>query len=213
VQDHLKTNEAELKGRAAFKRGDCEWWKFTWPLHKDFYDRDKLFCPYLATSNRFALDINNRYLGLTDTTVLFDNEQTEDLRYFLALLNSTLLTFRFRFIGKLKAGGVLEYFWNSVSQLPIRRIKLQSGPEKKAHDALVELADRACLLSEQMTEAQTGQDQEVFARQIRAVEESIDAIVYELYGITKEEQLLVENVFAGAGSYLPEAPDDPTTEA
>ena len=31
VKSHLKNHEDELKKRAAYQRGDCEWWKYTWP--------------------------------------------------------------------------------------------------------------------------------------------------------------------------------------
>jgi type I restriction-modification system DNA methylase subunit/predicted type IV restriction endonuclease len=72
VQGHLKIHEGELKARAAYQRGDCEWWRYTWPLHKGYLMQDKLYCPYLATHNRFALDEQQQYLGLTDTTVLYD---------------------------------------------------------------------------------------------------------------------------------------------
>ena len=75
-------------------------------------------CRYLAVSNRFALDTNKEYLGLTHTTVLFENGQPEDLKYILGLLNSQLLSFRFQSIAKLKSGGIREYFWNSVSKIP-----------------------------------------------------------------------------------------------
>ncbi|PZS32329.1 MAG: restriction endonuclease subunit M, partial [Pseudonocardiales bacterium] len=114
---HLTAHRQELEKRAAYRRGNCEWWQWTWPLHKEYFERDKIYCPYLATRNRFALETSQSLLGLTDTTVLFDNEQPEDLRYLLGLLNSKLLTYRFRYIGKLKSGGILEYFWNSISKL------------------------------------------------------------------------------------------------
>ena len=120
IQDHLRFFEQPLRARAAHRRGDCEWWKYTWPLHKHLYNRERILCPYLAPENRFALA--GDFLGLSDTTVLFDNGQPEDLRYILALLNSRLLNFRFRSIGKVKTAGMREYFWNTVSRLPIRRI-------------------------------------------------------------------------------------------
>jgi hypothetical protein len=34
VQDHLTSYEGKLKARAAYQRGNCEWWRYTWPLHK-----------------------------------------------------------------------------------------------------------------------------------------------------------------------------------
>ena len=142
VQSYLRRHRAELEERAAFRRGDCEWWKYTWPLHSELYGRPWLLCPYLAPFNRFALDAVQQYLGLTDTTVLFANDQPEDLRYLLALLNSKLLTFRFRSIGKLKSDGILEYFWNSISKLPVRRIDLSDSTDKATYNQILRLVDQ-----------------------------------------------------------------------
>jgi hypothetical protein len=68
-----------------------------------FNDRPRILSPYLATSNRFALDESRGFLGLTDTTILYDNSQPEDLRWFVGFLNSKALTFRVRGIAKLKS--------------------------------------------------------------------------------------------------------------
>ncbi len=74
------------------------------------------------------METSRSLLGLTDTTVLYDNDQPEDLRYILGLLNSTLLTYRFRFIGKLKSAGILEYFWNSLFDRGHRHFRMRQGP-------------------------------------------------------------------------------------
>ena len=139
VQKFLNTHAAALKERAAFQRGNCLWWRYTWPLHKELYSRSKILCPYLSSENRFALDDDCTYIGLTDTTVLFENNQPEHLFYLLGLLNSRLLTFRYKSIGKLKSGGIFEYFWNGISKLPIHRINLSNQMDKSCHDRMVQL--------------------------------------------------------------------------
>ena len=192
VQQYLRAHEAELKARAAYKRSDCDWWRYTWPLHKEHLLRRKLYCPYLATYNRFAMDAEQKYLGLTDTTVLFESKQPEDLQYFLGLLNSRLLTFRFRYIGKLKSGGIIEYFWNSVSKLPIHRIDFSNPSEKAQHDKLVTLVDSMLELQKKYREARMEIDKELYEQRIKVVDAQIDRLVYDLYGLTEEEIGIVE---------------------
>lgn len=192
IQKHLQENADKLKNRAAHRRGNCEWWKYTWPLHKEYYDRPRILCPYLAAENRFALDTNREFLSLTDTTVAFENKQPESLLYLLGLLNSKLLTFRFRSIGKLKSGGILEYFWNSISKIPIRRIDFGKRQEKTDHDKLVSLVESMLALHKQLTAAKTPHEQENLKRQIDATDRQIDKLVYELYGLTDEEINVVE---------------------
>ena len=192
LQSHLLKHTDELKARAAFQRGDCDWWRFTWPLHKECYNRQKLLCPYLASSNRFAIDTTREFLGLTDTTVLFENGQRENLLYLLGLVNSRLLTFRFRSIGKLKGGGIYEYFWNSISRLPIRRIDFADKKGKAAHDRMVKLVDSMLALHKQLAAAKPEAQKTVVQRQIDATDAEIDRLVCDLYGLTADEIAIVE---------------------
>ena len=193
LQKHLTAHSSELKDRAAYKRGDCEWWTFTWPLHQEYYDRKRLICPYLATSNRFALDAQREFLSLTDTTVLFENGQEEELLYLLGLLNSRLLSFRFKSIGKLKSGGIYEYFWNSVSQLPIRRIDFSKTTEKTKHDRMVKLVSVMQTLQEQLASVKSAAQKVIIERQFESTDASIDRLVYDLYGLTDDEIATVED--------------------
>jgi hypothetical protein len=192
LQAHLKANESALKKRAAYLRGNCEWWRYTWPLHKEWYARPRLLCPYLSTGNRFALDSNKQFIGLTDTTMLFDNDQAEDLRYLLGLLNSALMTFRYKAIGKLKSGGILEYFWNGISRIPVRRVDFSDQQDRARHDRLVALVEQMLQLHRDLAAAKTAHDKTLAERQIAVTDKQIDRQVYELYGLTEEEILMVE---------------------
>src|SRR5207247_10229261 len=69
----------------------------------------------------------------------FPTRRSSDLhRYLLALLNSRLLTFRFRGLGKLTGPKMWESFDNSIAELPIRRIDFDTD-EVGIHDRLVDL--------------------------------------------------------------------------
>lgn len=194
VRNYLLENADDLKARAAYKRGDCEWWKYTWPLHKEYWSRNKLICPYMAKSNRFAIDTNNEFLGLTDTTVFFDNEQRESLLYLLGLLNSKLLTFRFRSIGKLKSGGIFEYFENQVSKLPIRRIDFSNAKDVQRHDLMVNLVNTMLNLKKKAGKAQSEIDRKMYIDLMDAKDGEIDRLVYDLYGIKdKKDRQIIED--------------------
>lgn len=190
AQAHLMDHRDELEDRAAFKRGNCEWWRWTWPLHKEYLGRAKLYCPYLATFNRFALDDQAMFLGLTDTTVLHDNGQPEDLRYILGLLNSRLLTFRFRFIGKLKSGGIMEYFWNSVSKLPIRRI----DPKDPRHDRMVKLVDSMIEAQVRLREPMPPAAKTSLRRKVSVIDAQVEALVEDLYEVSGSDRATIRSV-------------------
>jgi len=122
VQAYLESNRGKLEKRAEKRRRASKWWTFTFPLHKELYHLDKIWCSYRAKRNAFTLDDTNRHVGLTNTTVIFGTNPDYDLRYILALLNSKALDFRYKTIGKQTGSGVYEYLGNQVSQLPIPRL-------------------------------------------------------------------------------------------
>jgi adenine-specific DNA-methyltransferase len=192
VKKHLLMYSVELKNRAAYQRGNCEWWKFTWPLHEEYYNRKRILCPYLASYNRFALVENSEFLSLTDTTVLFENGQPENILYILGLLNSKLLTFRFKSIGKLKSGGIYEYFWNSISKLPIRRINFSNTTDREMHDKLVDIVLKMLILQKKYYSARLENDKNLFKKQIEILDHQIDQLVYKLFDLTDDEVSIVE---------------------
>ncbi|MEA5391297.1 Eco57I restriction-modification methylase domain-containing protein [Cyanobium gracile UHCC 0139] len=120
VKDHLTYYKNELSGRAdKRRRKTAKWWNFTFPMHKDLYANEKIWCSYRAPENRFCLDDTNDFIGLTNTTVIFNTSKTVNFKYTLALLNSEVATFRYRFIGKKTGNNLLEYFENGVGKIPL----------------------------------------------------------------------------------------------
>lgn len=58
-------------------------------------------------------------------------EKILDLYYILGVLNSNLLTFRYKGIGKLTSKGIYEYFWNQIGRLPIKMPDFDNKQEVK----------------------------------------------------------------------------------
>jgi DNA-binding ferritin-like protein (Dps family) len=120
IQEYLKEHRKVLSNRADKRRRmTAPWWNYTFAMHKEYYNLPKIWCSYRSKSNAFILDETNDYIGLTNTTVIFGTNTQYSLKYILALLNSKLLTFRYRSIGKQTGSGVYEYFANGIGKLPI----------------------------------------------------------------------------------------------
>ena len=60
------------------------------------------------------------------------------------------------------------------------------------HDLIVSLVDQMLSLHKQLPEARTPHEQTAIQRQIEATDRQIDALVYELCGLTEEEIRIVE---------------------
>ena len=155
IARYLKQHESELRKRAACQRKNCRWWQYTWPLHREYYGvTDRIICPYRSASNRFAFDVKDEVLTLNDTTVIFlDRKASISSSAVEALLNSTLLTFRYRGIGKLTAQNSWEYFDYGLARLPIE--EPESSREKGLCTRLHKLATVAH--GEQTGEVRVGQ--------------------------------------------------------
>jgi hypothetical protein len=124
IQNHLNNNKDILAERATVKNEGRLWWRYSRPMHKENYHFDKIWCSYRGTKNKFMIDQSSDYIGLTNTTVIFDTNKNLKLPYILTLLNSRLLDFRYKSIGKQTGGGVFEYFANGVGKLPIPNITI-----------------------------------------------------------------------------------------
>lgn len=140
IQEHLLKNKEALDGRATVKNEGRAWWRYSRPMHKDFYKYDKIWCSYRAKNNEFAFDEAKEFIGLTNTTAIFGNNNEYNLKYILALLNSKTLNFRYKSIGKQTGSGVFEYFESQISKLPIPEIGLdqQTSLASKA-EQMIEL--------------------------------------------------------------------------
>jgi type I restriction-modification system DNA methylase subunit len=206
IQNHLLKNKEFLENRAQIKRSKTSnWWKYTFPMHKEFYSKNKLWCSYRAKENIFCFDNTAEYIGFTNTTVIFDTHESLDLKYLLALLNSKTLNFRYKSIGKQTGSGVYEYFENGVGKLPIPEINRErQQPFIKLVDEILEvkqkikdyktLFDEAHNTNNFDREIKLKKEIEILESRAMACEHEIDAIVYKLYDLTDEEIKIVEGV-------------------
>ena len=76
---------------------------------------------------------------------------------------------------------------NIVRQLPIRTIDFSDPADVARHDHMVSLVEQMLALHKQLQEARTPHEKTALQRQIEATDGQIDALVYELYGLTEEE--------------------------
>jgi hypothetical protein len=118
------------------------------------------------------------------------------LRYILGILNSRLLTLWFDYkFDKFQRAIFPQFKVNELSKFPIRTIDFSNPAEKVQHDKLVALVDNMLELQKKYHETRMERDKELYERQIKVVDAQIDRLVYDLYGLTKEEIKVVEGSF------------------
>jgi hypothetical protein len=116
-----------------------------------------------------------------------------DDKYLLGILNSSLIRTILMSICDKVQGGFYRLKIIYVEQLPIRTIDLSDPADLARHDRMVSLVDQMLSLHKQHKEARTPHEQTGLQRQIEATDGQIDALVYELYGLTEDEIRIVES--------------------
>jgi len=79
-----------------------------------------------------------------------------------------------------------------LSPIPFRVIDFKKPADKTRHDKLVVLVDKLLGLMPKLRAATAESEKAVLQNAVTATDQQIDALVYELYGLTEEEIKLVE---------------------
>ena len=79
-----------------------------------------------------------------------------------------------------------------MDTLPIIGIGLKNSADKSRHDKLVVLVDKMLGLMPKLRAAPADSEKAVLQNAVTATDQQIDALVYDLYGLTPKEIQLVE---------------------
>ena len=115
-----------------------------------------------------------------------------NLKYLVGVLNSRVCHFWLDRKGK-KQGEALQVDKAPLLEFPIRPINFSDPADVARHDRMVSLVERMLELHKRLAQAQTSTDRDLYQRQIESTDRQIDTLVYELYGLTKEEIAVIES--------------------
>ena len=187
IVEYLRPFKNRLQKRATKQK----WYELQQPQfnYAPYFDGPKIVFPDIATSPRFALD----EIGYYGATTIFFIPQ-RDL-YLLGLLNSKLSHFYFvETCAALEGKGesYLRFKRQYVEGFPVRTIHFDDPADVAHHDKVVGLVERMLALHQKLAAAAIPADKQLYQRQVEATDRQIDALVYELYGLTEEEIGIVQ---------------------
>ena len=119
-----------------------------------------------------------------------------DDKYLLGILNSRL-TWAFlkrlcSVLGDPDRKGRLELRTIYLEKLPIRVADFNTPIDKARHDRMVKLVESMLTIRKQLADADSVAQTGLIQRRVDSTDAEIDNLVYELYGLTKEEIKIVE---------------------
>ena len=184
IAAHLEPFESDAKKRC--DQGEY-WWELRACDYYDEFEKPKIMLPDISLRGNFAYDPEGgKYCANTAYAVAIN-----DL-YLLGLLNSQVITFFYKNLSSTYRGGYLRFIYQYLEQLPIRVINFNDSADVAHHTHMVELVENMLSLHQQLAAAQAPHQHTALQRQIEATDDQIDALVYELYGLSDEEIEIVE---------------------
>jgi adenine-specific DNA-methyltransferase len=112
-----------------------------------------------------------------------------DLRFVAGVINSKALRFYYRTTFK-----TLHVQNGELASLPLPPVDLESKSGREQHDRLMNLVEQILDVERRRAEAVTDSDLSYYEDLSQALDQRIDALVYEMYGISQDERNLIETV-------------------
>jgi hypothetical protein len=191
---YLKDNKKYLEAREDGKMIGPKWYGYIYPKALDVMPLPKLFTPDLAACASFSLDETGDCFftgGVSGGYGILPKFGVSP-KVLLGLLNSRLLNWIVSQIGTQMRGGYLSFEARFIRLLPIAQKNLSNPADLAWHDRIVGLVDKMLALSSRLRTARTDTERATLQNALTATDRQIDALVYELYGLTLEEIDLVE---------------------
>ncbi len=189
----LAENKKRLAQRVWFGKGAEElsgkWYGMMYLDSYGSFAAPHLLTPSLSNRSNFALGTGNLFAtGTAGVTSIIPKEDIwENILYLLGVLNSNLLSFYAISHSPVFSGGYYKFSAPYLRKLPIRTINFSDPADVARHDRMVALVEQMLALHKRLAAAKVPHEQTALQRQIEATDQQIDALVYELYGLTEEE--------------------------
>ena len=120
--------------------------------------------------------------------------KSHSTKYILGLINSRLMDLLYTYLNPEKGEALAEVKKQHIELLPIK--KITNDFEKKCHDEIILHVDLLLKLNKELQVSKLPTEIDQIKQRIEHSEDKINQLVYELYGLTKEEIKIIEG-----GSY------------
>ena len=185
--EYLETNRIDLENRERGRMKGEQFYAYIYPKNLNEFEVKKIMTPDISGQCQLTIDLNNLYHTTTIYSFVFKENIDFNINYLLGLLNSKIMWFFLTNTGNVLRGGYFRFKTEYLKPFPIPQ-----SPKPEIHDKLVELVERMLKLNKDKQTADEFTRKQI-EQYIARTDKEIDALVYELYGLTEEEIKIVEN--------------------
>jgi len=198
---YLKSNKRVLEERERGKWRCPEWYAYSRNQNLVLCGQKKILTPSIAKKAAFVYDELGSYYfvgsgggGGGGYGLSIDKSVNLDPFYLTGLLNSKLLDYLTKKASTRFGGGFYAYNRQYIKALPI--VVPNGSRQISLGDPIITLAKKIMSLLQNASAISDSSRRELLEREATVYEEKIDNLVYELYGLTEDEERIVDTSFA-----------------
>jgi len=195
---YLQQNQEALRGRDNGKMKHEKWFAYVYPKNLCVMEDPKLVIQVTAKEPTVFLDQTGLYMTGGGAGPFYCIRPHSDsgisLRYLLGVMNSKFFGWVVRSQSTPLRGGYFKYSKQYIETTPI------PSADKTRHDKMVELVEQMLSAKKQLAAAQSDKDKDFYENKCAVLDRQIDALVYDLYGLTEDEIKIVESASAEASA-------------
>ena len=188
---YLLKYKKELESRKQYKK----WFGFSAPRNLSTHDSAQIVIPLLANRGLYAElppdNEKNCLMASGGFSISMKNDKISH-KYILGLLNSKLLFYYLNAISNKFRGGWITCTKQYFGKLPIYIDDISNLNFKMIYNEIVMLVEQILTIQNTLCITKTEADCQIHEQRFHLLDQQIDKLVYELYGLTKEEIKIVE---------------------
>ncbi|HEX8598645.1 MAG TPA: N-6 DNA methylase [Chloroflexia bacterium] len=195
--EYLLHHKETLTAREGGKWDHDYWYAFGRTQNLAQMTAPKLVVQVISQHARYAYDDtgihftgggNGPYYGVR----FQERDDPHSLHYLQAVLNSPVIDALLHQISSPFRGGYWSYGKRFIERLPIRLVDFLNRDEMRKHDEIVDLVKRLIFLNTSLSSEPPGHARTRIVRRIQTTKDEVNAIVYDLYGLSQQERQVVE---------------------
>lgn len=172
-----------MDSRKLYAKGD-NWYKHVRPGSFGLIDSQKIVLKGIALKTTAGiLRKGATFDGARCPSIILNKNSKFCEYYFLGILNSKLSTYYLKNVCPPKLNNYIEFSVTALTNFPIRNLNLDLEVERILYNKFIDFVKKLLHLHEEEIPDES---------QIEHYQNQVDAMVYELYGLTENEIKLVE---------------------
>ena len=204
-EDYLKSNyplayaylkefkSTLVKLRKKFKTNPKYWYSCHRSRNMALFEKDKILTPEISLGCNMTFSNTSFFHNTKVYSLVIPENVNEDKYYWLGLFNSKLLWWFISNTGYVLRGGYFSFSTKYLKEFPIPLLDWNNPKHVEIHDKIAAIAKDQLELYKTLNNSKVPNEINFLNKKIEFNDNTINKLVYELYNLTSEEIVIIEN--------------------